>query len=340
MTVLGIIFLAIMIFPVYWMINSSLQSNSGAASTAWFPVHPSFAGYEVAIREQGGNLVTSLIISVSAVVLTILVATPAAYGLARFRMRGMTAFVFVLLIAQMIPTIVIANALYTLFNNAGLLNSYVGLILADSAVQIPFAIILIRAFMASIPPSLVEAALVDGADNFRAFMWIVIPISKNAIITAALFTFLGAWGDFLFALTLTSTTGGAPDHTRDLQLHRCQRLGVGAGDGHRRSGVDTGGRAAHPRPEIHRRRGSRRSDQVTRRPRRDSNDEGDTRDDNTLTTPSASSYGARTGTSRSSRTSPKSTPMECTTRSRPRSKITSATGPRYRRPCSTTRNTA
>ncbi|MEO8907644.1 MAG: carbohydrate ABC transporter permease, partial [Microbacteriaceae bacterium] len=210
MTVLGVIFLAVMIFPVYWMINSSLQANSCAANTAWFPFNPTFAGYEAAIREQWPNLVTSLIISVSAVVLTLLVATPAAYGLARFKMKGMTAFVFVLLITQMIPTIVIANALYTLFNNWGLLNSYIGLILADSAAQIPFAIILMRAFMASIPQSLVEAALVDGANNFRAFFSIVVPISKNAIITAALFTFLGAWGDFLFALTLTSTPAVRP----------------------------------------------------------------------------------------------------------------------------------
>lgn len=210
MTVLGVIFLGIMVFPIYWMINSSLQSNSGAATTAWFPLHPTLAGYSAAIQQQGANLVTSLIISLSAVVLTILVATPAAYGLARFKMKGMTAFVFVLLITQMIPTIVIANALYTLFNNWNLLNSYLGLILADSAAQIPFAIILMRAFMVSVPQSLVEAALVDGANNFRAFLSIVVPISKNAIITAALFTFLGAWGDFLFALTLTTTPAVRP----------------------------------------------------------------------------------------------------------------------------------
>lgn len=204
MTILGVIFLIIMIFPVYWMINSSLQANTGAATTTWFPLQPTFAGYQTAFAQQGQNLITSLIVSLSTVVLTIVVAAPAAYGLARFKMRGIIVFVFVLLITQMIPTIVIANALYTLFNDVGLLNTYIGLILADTAAQIPFAILLVRAFMSSIPQSLVEAALVDGANNFRAFVSIVIPISKNAIITAALFTFLGAWGDFLFALTLTT----------------------------------------------------------------------------------------------------------------------------------------
>lgn len=210
MTVLGVIFLAVMVFPVYWMINSSLQANSGAATTSPLPLHATLAGYQAAIHQQGRNLVTSLIVSTGTVVLTLVIATPAAYGLAHFRLRGMRFFVFVLLITQMIPAIVIANALYTLFNDINLLNSYEGLILADTAAQIPFSIILIRAFMASMPQSLVEAALVDGANDFRAFVHIVVPISRNAIVTSALFTFLGAWGDFLFALTLTSTPAVRP----------------------------------------------------------------------------------------------------------------------------------
>lgn len=210
LTILGIVFLAIMVFPVYWMVNTSLQTTSGAATATWFPWSPTFAGYEAALQQQGQNFLSSMIIGLGTVVLTLATATPAAYGLARFRMRGTRVFLLVLLITQMIPAIVIANALYTLFNNIGLLNSYVGLILADSAVQVPFAVLLMRAFMESIPPSLVEAALVDGANDFRAFVSIVLPISRNAIVTAALFTFLGAWGDFLIALTLTSTPAVRP----------------------------------------------------------------------------------------------------------------------------------
>jgi multiple sugar transport system permease protein len=210
MAVLGCLFLAIMIFPVYWMINTSLQATAGAATATWFPWAPTFSGYEAAFQQQGQNFLTSMIIGLGTVVVTILISAPAAYGLARFRMRGTRVLLLVLLVTQMIPTIVVANALYTVFNDVGLLNSYIGLILADSAVQIPFAILLMRAFMESLPPSLVEAALVDGAGNFRAFISIVVPISRNAIVTAALFTFLGAWGDFLIALTLTSTDAVRP----------------------------------------------------------------------------------------------------------------------------------
>ncbi|MEU6721839.1 carbohydrate ABC transporter permease [Nonomuraea sp. NPDC046802] len=210
MTVLGVLFLAVMLFPVYWMVNSSLQSSSGAATTAFFPIRPTLEGYAKAISEQGGNFVTSLTIALGSVVLTLVVATPAAYGLARFRTRGTNVFLLVLLVTQMIPVMVIANALYPLFNTLNLLNDVTGLILANTAAGIPFAVLLIRAFMGAIPRALVEAALVDGAGHLRAFLSIVVPISKNAIVTAALFTFLSTWSDFLLALTLTSTPDVRP----------------------------------------------------------------------------------------------------------------------------------
>ena len=110
----------------------------------------------------------------------------------------------------MIPGIVIANALYTAYNDLGLLNSIPGLILADSTHCIPFAILILRASMIGIPPSIVEAARVDGAGLVRAFVSIVVPVSRNAIITAGLFSFLFSWSDFLFALTLTTTEGVRP----------------------------------------------------------------------------------------------------------------------------------
>jgi multiple sugar transport system permease protein len=110
----------------------------------------------------------------------------------------------VILISQMIPGIVVANALYRFYSDLGLLNSIPGLILADSALAIPFAILILRAFMLTLPRSIMEAARVDGAGPLRVFVSVVLPVSRNAIITAALFSFLFAWGDFLFALTLTT----------------------------------------------------------------------------------------------------------------------------------------
>jgi multiple sugar transport system permease protein len=202
LTILGVLFLIVMIFPVYWMVNASLQANGSAVSSAPFPLKVDPSGYEAAVGQQLGNLGTSLIVAVGSVILTLLVAAPAAYALARFGLRGKGIVLLALLIAQMIPGIVIANALYTAFNDVHLLDSYLGLILADASLGIPFAVLIMRAFMQGI---LVEAARVDGASHLRAFWSIVVPISRNSIITAALFTFLFTWSDFTFALTLTTS---------------------------------------------------------------------------------------------------------------------------------------
>ncbi|MEV4108978.1 ABC transporter permease subunit [Nonomuraea sp. NPDC049695] len=137
-----------------------------------------------------------------------------------------------------------------------------GLILANTAGGIPFAVLLIRAFMGSIPRALVEAALVDGAGNLRAFVSIIVPISKNAIVTAALFTFLGAWSDFLLAITLTSTPGSPAHHARHLRLHQREHPGLERGDGHRGARLHPGGSAADIRPALHRGRRHQRRDQM------------------------------------------------------------------------------
>lgn len=220
-TILGIVFLAIMLFPIYWMVNASLQPSGNTLSGQFFPINPSFAGYETALRDQGSNLVTSLVISLGTVVVTLLIAAPAAYALAQFKFRWISWALLAILIAQMIPGVVIANALYAAYNDLGLLNTIPGLILADATHSIPFAILIMRAFMMSIPASIVEAARVDGAGQFRAFVSIALPISRNSIITAALFAFLFSWSDFLFALTLTTT-----EEIRPVTLGIYQYLGT------------------------------------------------------------------------------------------------------------------
>jgi multiple sugar transport system permease protein len=205
-TVIGIVFVALLLFPVYWMVNSSLQGNENLLDTQWFPFDINLAGYRQAIDSQFGNLVTSLIISVGAVIVCLAISAPAAYGLSRtnIRMPGTGVVIIVLIITQMIPGIVIANGLFPLYNDLGLVNSYGGLILADASHGIPFCILLMRAFMVNIPSSLLEAARIDGANEVRVFTSIVLPISRNSLVTAAVFSFLFAWSDFLFALTLTS----------------------------------------------------------------------------------------------------------------------------------------
>lgn len=203
-TAVAVALLILMLFPIYWMLNISLQSTGGALATSIFPTNPSLDGYRTAIEDQGQNLVTSLIIAVGTVVVTLVIAAPAAYALAQFRFRWITWALLGILISQMIPTIVIANALYSVYEQIGLLNSIPGLIIANAASGVPFGILIMRSFMLGLPPSIVEAARVDGAGPVRTFISIVLPISRNSLITVGLFAFLFGWGDFIYALTLTT----------------------------------------------------------------------------------------------------------------------------------------
>ena len=209
---LAIIVCAFMLFPLYWTIVSSLKNNTQlfAFPQTFFPPTPQWNVYSQAFGSQWPHLVVSLVVSLGTVVLSLLISLPAAYALAQFKLKITVVFVLILLIVQMIPSISLANALFLIFHNFHLLNSYQGLILADSTYAVPFDVLILRAFIDSIPRELIEAGFVDGAGNWLALIRIVTPISKSAIITAALFSFLFAWGDFLYALTVTTTNSIQP----------------------------------------------------------------------------------------------------------------------------------
>ena len=205
-TTAGVLIVALLLFPLYWMVNASLQPSGALLrpSPDLFPFTPTFDGYREAFGEHLGDLLSSLIIASGTVVVSLVIAAPAAYALAQLRVLGRPAMLFVLVIVQMIPGIVMANALYTVFSDLDLVDSYLGLILADSTATVPFAVLLLRAFMIGIPRELSEAARVDGAGRLRTFLSIIVPVSRNALVTAGLFAFLFAWADFLFAITLTT----------------------------------------------------------------------------------------------------------------------------------------
>lgn len=204
--VIGLVLCAFLLFPLYWMINVSLTRSHdlGRIPPYLFPLRPTFEGYQLAIERNLPAMGTSLVIGLGTVVLTLLVSLPAAYGMSKLKAPGSGPVLFVFLIAQMIPSVVFVTALFALYKQFGLLNSYIGLMLANSTASVPFAIILLQAFMRSIPDEMLEAARIDGAGRLRSFTAIVLPLSRNAVVTAALFAFLFSWGDFLNARTLTS----------------------------------------------------------------------------------------------------------------------------------------
>ncbi|MGW0499837.1 carbohydrate ABC transporter permease [Streptomyces sp. NPDC003007] len=224
-TVVGVLILCVMLFPLYWMLNTALQPESGLLEVDPVPGSLDLSGFSKAVSDQGGNLLTSLAVSLGAVVICLSIATPAAYGLARFELLGSKTIVFGTLITQMVPGIVIANALYNSYVDLGLVNSYFGLMLADASLGIPFSILLMRSFMVSIPGEVIEAAHMDGAGPVRTFLTVVLPMSRNSLITSGLFAFLFSWSDFMFALTLNTT-----DDVKPVTLGIYQYIGAHVGD--------------------------------------------------------------------------------------------------------------
>jgi multiple sugar transport system permease protein len=209
---IGVVIVAIFLFPLYWMINISLQPGRDLVRIPpeWFPIDATLAAYRNALSLQGHPLFISVLVSLGTAAFSLAVATPAAFAMAQLRSRLSRPVLFALLIGQMVPSIVMANALFKVITRLGLINSVFALILADSTLAIPFAVLILRAFMVSVPSELLEAAYVDGASRLRSLISVVIPVSRNALITAGLFSFLFAWGDFLFGLTLTTTDSRIP----------------------------------------------------------------------------------------------------------------------------------
>ncbi len=203
---LGILLTMLMLFPLYWMVANSFETSREIfrIPVALVPTQFTFSSYVSVWQSQLPHLATSLIVALGTTLLSVIIATPAAYALAHFRLRITMWLVFLLLITQMIPTVSLTTPMFLIFNQFGLINSYAGLILADSTYAVPFAVLILRAFMLSLPYELTEAAYVDGAGEWGAFIRVILPLTVPGVVTAGLFAFLFAWGDFIYALTLTT----------------------------------------------------------------------------------------------------------------------------------------
>jgi len=204
--------LALVLFPVYAIIVGSFESTNTLFSGTfyWLPHAATLDNYSTVIHAQSANVVTSLVVGLGTALLALVVAVPAAYALSKYRLRVTVILVSSLLVAQIVPSIVLATSLFIVFHRINLVNSYPGLIIADGTYAVPFAILVLRAFLFSLPNELLYAARVDGATEWQTFRMIVIPLARSAVITVAVFAFLAGWGDFIFALTILNGSGIEP----------------------------------------------------------------------------------------------------------------------------------
>ena len=204
--------LVLVLFPVYAIVVGSFESTNTLFSGTfyWLPHAATLDNYSTVIRAQSANVVTSLVVGLGTALLALVVAVPAAYALSKYRLRVTVILVSSLLVAQIVPSIVLATSLFIVFHWINLVNSYLGLIIADGTYAVPFAILVLRAFLFSLPNELLYAARVDGATEWQTFRMIVIPLARSAVITVAVFAFLAGWGDFIFALTILNGSGIEP----------------------------------------------------------------------------------------------------------------------------------
>ncbi len=205
--------LVVVLFPVYAILVGSFESTTTlfSGNYYWVPHDPTLANYTTVFNEQTGHIVTSLIVGVGTALLALVVAVPAAYALAKYRLRVTVALVSSLIVAQIVPIDRACDLkLFIVFHWVHLLNTYPGLILADGTYAIPFAILVLRAFFFSLPNELIYAARADGGSEWQIFRLVVIPLARSAIVTVAVFAFLAGWGDFIFALTILNGSGIEP----------------------------------------------------------------------------------------------------------------------------------
>ena len=195
------------LFPFYWMLNISLKSGPDLSSADLLPPNPTLKNYESIFKDSNftNGLRNSAIVALTTTFLSVVFGSFAAYTLARLKVPKKFWILALILSVSTFPGISIAAPLFKLWTDIGLYNTLIGLIIPNLAFALPLTIYILTSFFREIPKDLEEAALVDGATRFQAFYKVVVPLAAPGMATAAILVFIGAWNEFLFAITLTST---------------------------------------------------------------------------------------------------------------------------------------
>jgi len=209
LTISYIIILAmvfIIIYPLLWVIGSSLNPGQSLSGSKMFPDNPSLVHYKYLFNLENSNYLlwywNSMKISVITMVLAVISVAFTAYAFSRYRFIGRKNGLLTFLILQMIPNFAALIAIFVLANRTGLIDTHIGLILVYVGGSIPMNTWLMKGYLDTIPKELDESAKMDGAGHFRIFFQIVMPLAKPIIAVVALFSFIAPLGDFILARIL------------------------------------------------------------------------------------------------------------------------------------------
>jgi raffinose/stachyose/melibiose transport system permease protein len=203
-----ILCVCVALFPILWVIMSSFKTNAEILSSGIsLPSRFNFDGYAQALKISPilRFFLNSVIVASAATILNVLFLAMAGYIFARFQFRGKNLLYFILSLSLVIPMTGLLHPVYMTINTLRLSNSKSGLVLVYTALNLPMSLLILRGTFQSVPRSLEEAAVIDGAGFARIFFQIMIPVSKGGLTSAGVLTFLNCWNEFTFALLLTSS---------------------------------------------------------------------------------------------------------------------------------------
>jgi multiple sugar transport system permease protein len=198
---------AVFMFPIYWIVATSLKKEIEIFQIppTLFPRELNLDSYAAQLRHGDFNMFSSfgnsLIISAAAMLIALVLAIPASYGMARFRFKGKRAFLLGFLITQMLPVSVMLTPMFIMFRNLHILNNRLSPILSDATIGIPFSVLILIGYFASIPSELEDASRIDGCNRFTAFIAIFLPIAMPGVVVCTVFSFLYGWGDLAYGMT-------------------------------------------------------------------------------------------------------------------------------------------
>jgi multiple sugar transport system permease protein/N,N'-diacetylchitobiose transport system permease protein len=193
-------------FPIYWMLITAFKTSGDINRLVpqFWPHHPSLRAFREVLSDPifRDDLRNSLLITVGAVLVSIVLGFFCALAVARFRFLGRRIFVVALLVVQMIPLIALTVPLSLLLDSYHLKNTLPGVALAYLMFTTPYAVWMLRSFIANIPPELDEAAMVDGCSRWQTFYKIILPLVGPGLVATGVYSWILAWNEFVFANTL------------------------------------------------------------------------------------------------------------------------------------------
>ncbi|MFF8960055.1 carbohydrate ABC transporter permease [Streptomyces sp. NPDC014894] len=206
---LGLLFCAVMAFPVYWMLLTAFRPASEIRSDppSFWASALTLEHFRRAIASETfwSSVRASVLIGAGTVVISLLIGVLAAYAVARFAFAGRKAFVLVILSVQMIPLAGLIIPIYLLLSDAGLTDSLTGVILTYLVFMLPFTVWLLRGFIAAIPVELEEAAMVDGCTRAGAFRRVLLPLLAPGLVATSIYSLVQAWNEYVLAYVLLSS---------------------------------------------------------------------------------------------------------------------------------------